>query len=116
MGNIELASIGKTPRSAVLSRVVVGDPARRGRGIGRRMVEHALEVAFGELGLERVELRVFTFNEPAIRCYERVGFEREGLLLALRCFASERWDALTMVMLETAWRARAGRSDRGSGV
>ena len=38
------------------------------------MVDHA----FTSLGLHRVALSVFAFNERAIRAYERVGFTIEG--------------------------------------
>lgn len=33
-----------------------------------------------EMNLHKLKVTVFAFNEPAIRCYEGCGFEREGLL------------------------------------
>ena len=50
----------------------------RGRGIGHALLERAVEWA-EESGIEKLELHVFPHNEPAIRLYERFGFEREGL-------------------------------------
>ena len=38
-----------------------------------------LRYAFGELGLNRVELETYSFNPRAQRCYEKVGFVREGV-------------------------------------
>jgi len=49
----------------------------RGRGIGRALLEHAVVWARGA-GVTKLELHVFPHNEPAIRLYERFGFEREG--------------------------------------
>jgi RimJ/RimL family protein N-acetyltransferase len=52
--------------------------AHRRRGIGRLLLGQAVEWA-RETGVEKLELHVFPHNEPAIKLYERFGFEREGL-------------------------------------
>ena len=50
----------------------------RGRGIGRRLMTAALDMARTK-GFERVELEVFASNVEAATLYERLGFVREGL-------------------------------------
>ena len=51
--------------------------AHRRRGIGRSLLEQA--VAWAEtVGVTKLELHVFPWNEPAIALYESFGFEREG--------------------------------------
>lgn len=62
-------------REARLGRVVV-DPMRRGRGLGAATTRSALAKA-GELGATRMTLNVIDGNLPAIRSYEKLGFERE---------------------------------------
>ena len=57
------------------------DPLFEGRGAGRALVEALIELA-RERGGRRVTLRVFAPNERAQRLYERLGFEREGVLHA----------------------------------
>lgn len=52
--------------------------AYRRRGIGQRLVAHALQKA-KDMGLERVELEVFASNAPAIALYEKMGFVTEGV-------------------------------------
>ena len=47
-------------------------PGRRGRGIGRRLLAHLARLA-RERGCSRFEWAVLDWNEPAIRCYRRVG-------------------------------------------
>jgi putative acetyltransferase len=49
----------------------------RGRGVGRALLAAAVEWG-RDSGIRKLELHVFPWNEPAIRLYERFGFEREG--------------------------------------
>jgi RimJ/RimL family protein N-acetyltransferase len=51
--------------------------AHRRRGIGRALLEQAVEWARGA-GVAKLELHVFPHNEAAIALYESFGFEREG--------------------------------------
>lgn len=50
----------------------------RGMGLGGRLMLSALETA-KSAGIERVNLSVFSTNEPAIALYKKLGFEVEGL-------------------------------------
>lgn len=109
IGHIELAKIDSRNRSASLSRVLIGDPARRGKGSGEAMVLCALEIGFDRLGLHRVDLVVFDFNTGAIACYERAGFVIEGRLREARRFGEEYWTLVQMSILEHEWRAGSGR-------
>ncbi len=52
----------------------------QGMGVGTALMETLLDLADHWLMLVRVELEVFTDNERAIRLYEKLGFEKEGLL------------------------------------
>ncbi len=51
--------------------------SHRRQGIGRQLLETAVEWA-RSVGVRKLELHVFPWNEPAIRLYEQFGFEREG--------------------------------------
>jgi len=52
--------------------------SHRRRGIGRKLLDAAVAWA-RDVNVEKLELHVFHWNEPAIRLYEDFGFEREGL-------------------------------------
>jgi RimJ/RimL family protein N-acetyltransferase len=52
--------------------------SHRRRGIGRELLHAAVAWAC-VVNVEKLELHVFPWNEPAIRLYEDFGFEREGL-------------------------------------
>jgi len=68
---------------------------RRGQGIGRGLLEAAVDWARAA-GVTKLELHVFPWNEPALRLYERFGFEREGVRRGHYRRAGEEVDAILM--------------------
>ena len=51
-----------------------------GKGIGSEAVTLMLWYAFNTLNLRKVNADVFTFNERSLRCFEKLGFRRQGVL------------------------------------
>jgi RimJ/RimL family protein N-acetyltransferase len=84
------------------------DPSARGRGLGGEAAELLLRFAFDEIGLHRVELRVFAFNEPALRLYRRLGFREEGRRRELLFRDGQFHDDIVMAMLADEYRRRPG--------
>lgn len=78
IGNIGLHRIDLKNRTATLG-IVIGEKAFWGKGYGREALRVLLRYAFFELGLHRVELETFAFNERALRCYRAVGFKEVGV-------------------------------------
>ncbi len=70
-----------------------------GQGIGTALMGQIVDVADNWLGLKRLELTVYSDNKPAIRLYEKYGFEREGLLRSYAFRAGQYVDVLTMARL-----------------
>ena len=64
-----------SPHVADLGLMVASDARRQ--GVGRALLEAAVDWARGA-GIQKLELHVFPWNEPAIQLYEKFGFEREG--------------------------------------
>ena len=52
--------------------------SHRRRGIARALLEQSVVWA-GGVGVRKLELHVFPWNEPAMALYESFGFQREGL-------------------------------------
>ena len=52
----------------------------QGKGVGTELLKTAIEMADRWLNLTRLELSVFTDNEPGIRLYKKFGFTVEGTL------------------------------------
>ncbi len=57
-----------------------GDKDDWGQGYGSDAVRTMLRVAFGEMNLHRVFLRVHADNARGINCYKNVSFQKEGTL------------------------------------
>ncbi len=79
IGNISLFDIRWKDRCAELG-VTIGDKSYWNRGFGTDAVRTMLRVAFHDLNLHRVFLRVHADNVRGIRCYEKAGFRKEGAL------------------------------------
>lgn len=60
-------------RSPVTVSTVSVHPSHRGRGLGRTLMEHALE-RLRALGARQAVLEVLAGNEPAVRLYRSLGF------------------------------------------
>ncbi len=70
-------------------------PEFRGQSIGSKLLSATLAHA-KTLGLEKVELNVYTSNLAAISLYRKFGFEQEGLLRKYRKLDEVYFDCLTM--------------------
>ena len=59
--------------------ILIGDRDFRGIGYGPEAIRLLCRFGFEELNLHKIKASVFDFNLPAIRCYEKCGFKKEGL-------------------------------------
>ncbi|WCM29994.1 GNAT family N-acetyltransferase [Sphingomonas sp. QA11] len=84
--------------NALLSRVAIA-PKARGRRLSRPMLQLVVQEAFSYQVVHRLELNVFTWNTPAIRTYEGLGFRLEGTRRESTLVDGERWDTAIMAML-----------------
>lgn len=90
---------------STLYHITIGEKDAWGHGFGTEATELMLEHAFERLGLHRVALAVFAFNERAIRSYRSVGFVVEGRARDAIWRDGRYWDELQMSILESDWRA-----------
>ncbi len=79
IGNISLFDINWKDRHAELG-ITIGDKDHWDRGYGSDAVRTMLRLAFDEMNLHRVFLRVHEDNTRGIRCYQKAGFRKEGAL------------------------------------
>jgi RimJ/RimL family protein N-acetyltransferase len=69
-------------------------------------MELLLDFAFNEINLHRVFLTVFSYNQRAIRLYEKLGFQREGIYREHLQRDGQRFDMLHYGILRREWAAR----------
>jgi L-phenylalanine/L-methionine N-acetyltransferase len=74
----------------------------RGQGIGTALLQAAVEWARGA-GIRKLELHVFPWNEPAMRLYEKFGFEREGYRKGHYRRDGKDVDAVLMALQVARW-------------
>jgi RimJ/RimL family protein N-acetyltransferase len=84
----------------------IGAPEHRGRGYGAEAVRLALNFAFDELNMHRVQLTVFSYNKPAAALYERLGFRREGTFRECLQRDGQRHDMFLYGLLRREWAER----------
>jgi ribosomal protein S18 acetylase RimI-like enzyme len=73
-------------------------PEFRGKGIGRQLMQRAIEAAFA-FGLTRIELTVRERNANAIALYNSLGFEVEGLHRNAVCIGGQYENLYSMALL-----------------
>ena len=95
VGRLSLARDGHPASSHVADLGLMVAASHRRRGVGRALLEQAVAWAKAA-GVRKLELHVFTWNEPAIALYESFGFEREGFRKGHYLRAGEHVDAILM--------------------
>jgi RimJ/RimL family protein N-acetyltransferase len=79
LGYIQVVNINAAYRTADLG-IMIGEKDNRGKGYGQEALRLCVEFCWKELNLQRLGLIVVGENPAAVRTYEKVGFEREGVM------------------------------------
>lgn len=103
VGHISLGAISRKNRSARISRVLVGSPLARGRGICQQMIKAILKIGFEDMKLHRIGLGVYDYNKSALQCYEKAGFRIEGTSRDVLWYKEGFWSLIEMSILEDEW-------------
>ncbi len=84
-------------------RILIFEPRAIGKGIGTEATFLLTDYAFRRLNAHRVWLGVSAENEIAVKCYERVGYKREGELRDEIYVHGRYVSAIRMSVLEGEW-------------
>ena len=104
IGTCALSQLDSDNDSA-LYHITIGEKDAWGHGYGTEATRLMIDHAFGGLGLHRVGLTVFSFNERAIRSYRSVGFVVEGRAREAIWREGRWWDEISMSILDGDWQA-----------
>lgn len=107
IGVTGLHAIDSRNRSAEFG-ISIGDKPNWGQGYGKEVTQAMVDHAFGTLNMNRLALFIYDFNERAIRCYEKVGFRREGVLREEHYRDGRYCNTLVMSVLRSEWDERRG--------
>lgn len=105
IGNCSLFAIDQVRRVAELG-IFIGEDRQRGMGYGAEAIKLLCEYDFKILNLNNIMLRVFEFNEPAIKCYEKAGFRLFGRRSQSYLVNGKAYDELYMEILRDGMTSR----------
>ncbi|KAF2721194.1 acyl-CoA N-acyltransferase [Polychaeton citri CBS 116435] len=80
----------------------------QGQGYGSEAIKWALRWAFKRAGMHKVEIGAFSYNEGAVRLYDRLGFKEEGRKRQQLWHDGQWHDIVESGMLEDEWRELYG--------
>lgn len=86
--------------------ISIGAKDEWNKGYGTEATRLMVEYGFLTLNLNRISLTVYEFNPRAVRTYEKVGFQREGVLRQAVYREGRFWDVYTMGILRVDWDAQ----------
>lgn len=106
VGTCCLVGIDPVARNAEL-RIRIGEKQAWGGGLGTEATRLLVRYAFQDLNLDRIWLRVFAFNDRAIRMYENLHFQIEGRLRKAAYVKGKAEDVILMGLLRSEWPAES---------
>ncbi|HOA14931.1 MAG TPA: GNAT family protein [Bacillota bacterium] len=104
IGNCGIPDANLKDRSCEVG-IFIGEKEKRGKGYGTEAMKLLCDYAFNVLNMHRVFLRVYSFNKPAIRSYEKVGFRLAGRMREAKRIGGRWHDELLMDMLESEFES-----------
>jgi RimJ/RimL family protein N-acetyltransferase len=107
IGNLDLHQLSAEDSKAGLG-IMIGDKAYWSNGYGSDAIITLLRFAFDEMNLNRVWLHVYDFNDRAVACYQKCGFQIEGRLRQHNYAEGRYFDSIVMGCLRDEFRALHG--------
>jgi diamine N-acetyltransferase len=83
--------------------ILIGETEEQGKGYAKEASKALLNYGFYEINLQKVYLRVFPDNCPAIKLYNNLGFVEEGLLKKEIYKNGKFKDVLIMAVFKEKW-------------
>lgn len=109
VGHVTLWGITTVERIGTFA-IIIG-PEHVGKGYGTEATRLMVDYGFRELGLNKIELQVWSFNDRAQRTYERCGFVVEGVRRAAVFHDGRFHDQTLMGILADEYFAGAGHAE-----
>jgi RimJ/RimL family protein N-acetyltransferase len=98
IGRCVLFAMDKVDRRAMLG-IAIGEKAYWNKGFGQDATRLLLDYGFNLLNLNNIMLGVFSYNQRAVACYEKVGFKEIGRRRQARIIGGKKYDVILMDIL-----------------
>ena len=105
IGNIGFTHIDFINHTAEMG-IFIGNKDYWGKGYGAEAIELLLDFGFNILNLHNINLKVYSYNKPAIKCYQKVGFKEVGRLREAKQIAGQKFDQIIMDILEKEYKSK----------
>jgi RimJ/RimL family protein N-acetyltransferase len=102
IGNCGLHAIDWKNRVAEVG-ITIGEKEYQSKGYGTEAMEMLLDYGFKTVNLNRIQLRVYEFNNRAINSYNKIGFVKEGRMRQALFIKGEYHDIIFMSILQEEW-------------
>ena len=73
----------------------IGEASARNKSVGTQALAY-LEEQIKQQGLKRIELGVFEFNEPALKLYQKRGYQEIGRIKDFTYWQGKMWTDIRM--------------------
>lgn len=103
IGEVRLQNIRWFNRKAEISIVLL--PEFREKGLGAKALKGLIDYAFKSMNLHRLEAEIYEYNTAAQKLFERLGFQKEGLLREARFTAGRYYHIIRYGLLRKEWQA-----------
>jgi RimJ/RimL family protein N-acetyltransferase len=109
LGFVRIEGIEWTHGIASL-KMVIGDPAERGKGYGSEVMQLILHFCFNELNLYRLSAVVVEDNPGALKFFQKIGFVEEVRRRKAILRDGQTWDSIHLGLLRDEWLATIGET------
>ena len=89
--------------------IMIGDQAQWGKGIATEAILLIVKHGFTKLNLHKLTAGMWASNIDAKRCFEKVGFEEEGVIKEQFFYKNSYVDEYRLGLLRNDWETRSER-------
>ena len=98
IGTVGLEKFDAINRTATLG-IFIGDKEYRSQGYGTEAIKLILDYGFNYLNLNNIKLDLMSFNERALKCYQKCGFKEYGRRRKCKFINGKYYDCIEMDIL-----------------
>lgn len=103
IGSAGFHHISKEDNSATY-RIGIFDVNYHSKGIGSEVTKRLLEYGFETMKWHRIDLKVLEYNYRGIRCYEKCGFKKDGVLRESAFIEGKYYSDIIMSILDYEYK------------